>query len=334
MGDRRPRRRSAARLADTELAGVEIPAGAVLVVSFASANRDGTVFPDAAGSTPTAKGSASTSRSGSGCTPASAIRWPDGSRHQRPRCSCQPRRIADRPGVRRRCGTTPASWCGASCRCRCCCGAVRKRGSAVAARSPAHPVTNDDGLLLPGLRAAAEAVADLGELLLVAPATRQTAMSRAFIRDADAGASAGRPPPCRHDRHCVGGLQLARHGGVARSTRTRAAPISLCVSGINYGENLGSAIGVSGTIGAALEGRCLWHSGHARRRSPPRPASGTPSVSSTGAPHDISPCCSRRRSSTRGMPTGVSVLNLNVPRGATSRTELRKTVQSHQPYAA
>ena len=35
-----------------------------------------------------------------------------------------------------------------------------------------------------------------------------------------------------------------------------------------------------------------------------------------------------------GMPTGVSVLNLNVPRGATSRTELRKTVQSHQPYAA
>jgi 5'/3'-nucleotidase len=39
-------------------------------------------------------------------------------------------------------------------------------------------VTNDDGLLSPGLRAAAEAVADLGELLLVAPATQQTAMSR------------------------------------------------------------------------------------------------------------------------------------------------------------
>jgi 5'-nucleotidase len=33
-----------------------------------------------------------------------------------------------------------------------------------------------------------------------------------------------------------------------------------------------------------------------------------------------------------GMPDGVSVLNLNVPRTATPGTELRKTVQSHQPY--
>jgi 5'-nucleotidase len=33
-----------------------------------------------------------------------------------------------------------------------------------------------------------------------------------------------------------------------------------------------------------------------------------------------------------GMPDGVSVLNLNVPRSATPQTELRKTVQSRQPY--
>ena len=32
------------------------------------------------------------------------------------------------------------------------------------------------------------------------------------------------------------------------------------------------------------------------------------------------------------MPEGVSVLNLNVPRAATAGTELRRTVQSHQPY--
>lgn len=58
----------------------------------------------------------------------------------------------------------------------------------MAADRPIILVTNDDGLLSPGLRAAAEAVADLGELLLVAPAMQQTAMSRAFVRDADAGA--------------------------------------------------------------------------------------------------------------------------------------------------
>jgi broad specificity polyphosphatase/5'/3'-nucleotidase SurE len=49
---------------------------------------------------------------------------------------------------------------------------------------------------------------------------------------------------------------------VSHAVLELAQRISLCVSGINYGENLGSAIGVSGTIGAALEGRCLWHSGH------------------------------------------------------------------------
>jgi len=47
-------------------------------------------------------------------------------------------------------------------------------------QSPLILVTNDDGLLSPGLRAAAEALAGLGELLLVAPATQQTSMSRAF----------------------------------------------------------------------------------------------------------------------------------------------------------
>ena len=47
--------------------------------------------------------------------------------------------------------------------------------------SPLILITNDDGLLSPGLHAAAEAVADLGDLLLAAPATQQTAMSRAFV---------------------------------------------------------------------------------------------------------------------------------------------------------
>ena len=54
-------------------------------------------------------------------------------------------------------------------------------------QSPLILVTNDDGIHSPGLRAAAEAVAGLGELLLVAPAKQQTSMSRAFPHDADVG---------------------------------------------------------------------------------------------------------------------------------------------------
>jgi 5'-nucleotidase len=193
-------------------------------------------------------------------------------------------------------------------------------------------VTNDDGLLSPGLRAAAEAVADLGELLLVAPATQQTAMSRAFVRDPDAGvieqvdlhiadttvpAYAVSGSPVMAVTHAV--LELAQR------------PISLCISGINYGENVGSAIGVSGTVGAALEAEVY--------RIPAIAAAVTAQVSEWRAFGDID--WSAARHFTRllaaqvldeRMPSGVSVLNLNVPRTATPRTELRKTVQSHQPY--
>ncbi|MDQ7029596.1 MAG: 5'/3'-nucleotidase SurE [Ardenticatenia bacterium] len=41
-------------------------------------------------------------------------------------------------------------------------------------------VTNDDGIVSPGLRAAVEAVHDLGALVVVAPRTQQTAASRSF----------------------------------------------------------------------------------------------------------------------------------------------------------
>ena len=54
-------------------------------------------------------------------------------------------------------------------------------------QAPLILVTNDDGLHSPGLQAAAEAVADLGDLLIAAPATQQTAMGRAFVRDARSG---------------------------------------------------------------------------------------------------------------------------------------------------
>jgi 5'-nucleotidase len=193
-------------------------------------------------------------------------------------------------------------------------------------------VTNDDGLLSPGLRAAAEAVADLGELLLVAPATQQTAMSRAFVRDADSGvieqvdlhisdttvaAYAVSGSPVMAVTHAV--LELAQR------------PISLCISGINYGENVGSAIGVSGTIGAALEADVYG--------IPAVAAAITAQISEwrgfgeidwTAAKHFTRLLAAQVLD--EGMPAGVSVLNLNVPRAATPKTELRKTVQSHQPY--
>jgi 5'-nucleotidase len=193
-------------------------------------------------------------------------------------------------------------------------------------------VTNDDGLGSPGLYAAAEAVADLGELLLVAPATQQTAMSRAFLTDAGAGVIkqvqmqiAGRAMP----GFAITGspVMAVTHAVLELAAR----PIALCVSGINYGENVGGGIGVSGTVGAAFEADSLG--------IPAIAAAITAQVSEwrtfgtvdwTAAGHFTRLLA--RQVLTDGMPAGVSVLNLNVPRSATTRTELRKTVQSQQPY--
>lgn len=48
-------------------------------------------------------------------------------------------------------------------------------------------VSNDDGIHSPGLKAAAEAVMELGELVIAAPACQQTSMGRAFPRTDELG---------------------------------------------------------------------------------------------------------------------------------------------------
>ena len=193
-------------------------------------------------------------------------------------------------------------------------------------------VTNDDGVHSPGLHAAAEAVAGLGDLLLVAPATQQTAMSRAFVTDGEAGVIkravvhiAGRAVP----GYAVSGspVMAVTHAVLELADR----PIALCVSGINYGENIGGAIGVSGTVGAAFEADALG--------IPAIAAAITAQVSEWRTFGTVDWTAARhftrllaRQVLDQGMPEGVSVLNLNVPRSATTRTELRRTVQSQQPY--
>ena len=115
-------------------------------------------------------------------------------------------------------------------------------------------VTNDDGLHSPGLLAAAEAVTDLGDLLIAAPATQQTSMSRAFVTGDDIGAIT------RHDLR-VAGRNVAAYSVVGSPVVAVTHALleladrtpDLCISGINYGENIGGALGVSGTVSAALE---------------------------------------------------------------------------------
>lgn len=118
-------------------------------------------------------------------------------------------------------------------------------------------LTNDDGIHSPGLWAAAEALAHLGFVTVSAPREQSSGMGRSM-----SGASDGIiqiETLTVHGQewsvHAVGGspAQAVQHGVL----EIMSQPPDLVVSGINYGENIGTGVTVSGTVGAALEAASL-----------------------------------------------------------------------------
>lgn len=200
--------------------------------------------------------------------------------------------------------------------------------------SPLILVTNDDGIGAAGLRAAAEAMNSLGEVIIVAPATQQTGMGRSFPRserqgviEVLRGSVAGREVPF----HAVWGspAQAVAHAVLELCPRQPA----LCVSGINDGENLGGTNLLSGTVGAALEASGF----------------GIPSIAISVGPENSERSAATYKASDwsvpigilqrfsslvlrRGLPTGVSVLNINIPSDSVPATEIRWTTQSRQMH--
>lgn len=115
-------------------------------------------------------------------------------------------------------------------------------------------ITNDDGINSPGLRAAVESVYDLGTVTIVAPSTQQTGTGRGLTGNKQSSLI-----PSDYQLkgvkirafHCdCSPALLVRHSLTAVFNGKRP---DLLISGINYGENLGSSITCSGTVGAALE---------------------------------------------------------------------------------
>ncbi len=195
-------------------------------------------------------------------------------------------------------------------------------------------LTNDDGIHSPGLHAVAEAVYDLGELLIAAPATQQTGMGR------------GSPPVIDGTVDevvlSVGGHDLkgyAISGSPAQSVLYGVLVIAerrpdLVISGINYGENLGTCVTISGTVGAALQAAELGIPGLAvsleTDRSYHYESRGERRVDWGAAAH-----ATRRFAEAmlgRQMPFDVDVLKIDVPDDATPQTPWRLTRQSRQAY--
>lgn len=115
-------------------------------------------------------------------------------------------------------------------------------------------LTNDDGIESPGLWAAAEALSTLGYVTVAAPRNQSSGAGRSHPLHSD-----GRITP----RQLQIGNQIwtayAIGGTPAQTVMYALLDLmphlpDLVVSGINYGENVGNGITISGTVGAALEG--------------------------------------------------------------------------------
>jgi 5'-nucleotidase len=111
-------------------------------------------------------------------------------------------------------------------------------------------LTNDDGVHAEGLAALGRALAELGDVYIVAPEREQSACGHALtlhrpIRPVQLGerrfAVNGTPSDC---------VNLAVLGFLP-------APPVLVVSGVNHGTNLGDDVTYSGTVSAAMEGTLL-----------------------------------------------------------------------------
>ena len=193
-------------------------------------------------------------------------------------------------------------------------------------------LTNDDGIQSPGLWVAAGALSELGYVHVVAP------------RDQFSGA--GRSLPSTSDG-IITPQQMQVNGKLwtvysVGGTPAQAILHAICeilperpnlvVSGINYGENMGVGVTVSGTVGAAMEG--AGNGIPALAVSLETDESDHLSYSTT---IDFSAAAYftalfGRMLLEQQMPEDVDLLKVDVPCDATSGTPWEVTRLSHQAY--
>jgi len=193
-------------------------------------------------------------------------------------------------------------------------------------------ITNDDGIASPGLKAAVRAVLGLGELLVVAPSIQQTAMGRSFRGRKDAMLE---PITFEVDGHAIRAFHV--EGSPATVVRHGLQVFcpgrlpDLLISGINYGENVGTSITASGTVGAAIEAASM----------------GIPALAAalqvhpddilhhgeqdwTAAEYFLRLFAQKRLGAT--LPFDVDLLKIDVPDDATPETPWRLSRLSRQRY--
>ncbi|MHB9034622.1 MAG: 5'/3'-nucleotidase SurE [Anaerolineae bacterium] len=195
---------------------------------------------------------------------------------------------------------------------------------------PLLVLTNDDGIHSPGLAALARALQDLGDIMIAAPLKQQSGVGRSLT-------GSGVIEKIELDLGFEPLAAYAVEGTPALAVRTAVIalaprPISLVVSGINYGENIGVGITVSGTLGAAIEaaGYGLLSLAISLETDVAQHFTHSNDVDFT-----MAGVFSRRAvlSALRsGFPPGVDVLKLDIPCDADPTTSWRFTRLTRQRY--
>lgn len=199
-------------------------------------------------------------------------------------------------------------------------------------KKPQILLSNDDGILSPGLWAAAEALSPLGFVTVAAPREQHSGAGRSVPAWSDGEIKPTVLKIGDQEWECY-----AVGGSPAQAVQVGAMIIlpelpDLVVSGINYGENPGTDVSLSGTVGAALEGASY----------------GIPSLAVSlqllsddyygySRKVDFSAAATFTRLFARlllegKMPPDVHVLNVNVPASATTDTPWRMTHLSKHSY--
>lgn len=192
-------------------------------------------------------------------------------------------------------------------------------------------VTNDDGVRSPGLLSVVQVLKGFGEIMVAAPSQQQSSQGRSFWwrerRVYKRQLRVGRQLVSAYSVNASPAV-VVRHALMLLAKRRPA----LVVSGINYGENLGSGMTISGTVGAALEAAAdgvpalavsletatMYHMTHSKE------------IDFSVAAHFAREFATRLVQNQ--LPERVPVLNVNVPSGATTDTPWRLTRASHQAY--
>jgi 5'-nucleotidase len=181
--------------------------------------------------------------------------------------------------------------------------------------APVILVTNDDGIHARGLAVLAEALAEIGEVYVVAPDREQSAVGHALTLHR----------PLRVDR--VAERRYAVNGTPSDCVNLAVLgllpePPVLVASGINHGTNLGDDVTYSGTVSAAMEGTLLGVPSMAVSQADPEADGG----------FDVAGAVARAvamRLLVEGLPA-KTLLNVNVPRGEVRG--IRLTRLGHRVY--